>query len=158
VVLVAVYYWLPLSHFSTTSAVTTLVIGLVLLIGLVAFQVRTIVRSPFPALRAIESLSTSVPFYLLLFAGTYVVLAAISASNFGGKLTHTDALYFSVTVFSTVGFGDIVAKTETARLVVTGQMFADLLILGLGIRVILGAVTRSRQQRPDDAGTGRPSQ
>jgi len=28
-------------------------------------------------------------------------------------------LYFTVTVFATVGFGDITAKTEAARLVVT---------------------------------------
>jgi len=85
-------------------------------------------------------------------------MARISASNFGEPLTHTDALYFTVTVFSTVGFGDITAKTEAARLVVTAQMITDLLVLGLGIRVILGAVTRSRQQRPEEAGTGRPGE
>ncbi len=61
-------------------------------------------------------------------------------------------------MFSTVGFGDITAKTEAARLVVTSQMIADLLIIGLGIRVILGAVARSRQQQPADADTERPSQ
>ena len=43
-------------------------------------------------------------------------------------------------MFSTVGFGDITAKTEAARLVVTGQMITDLVVVG--IRIILGAVTR----------------
>jgi hypothetical protein len=61
------------------------------------------------------------------------------------------ALYFTVTVFSTVGFGDITAKTGTARLVVTGQMIADLVILGLAIKVIVGAVRRGRQRQPQDA-------
>ena len=42
-------------------------------------------------------------------------------------------------VLATVGFGDITAKTGAARLVVTGQMSTDLIILGLGARVILGA-------------------
>ena len=158
VALVVIYYLLPLDRSSTWAAVTMLVIGLVLFIGLVAFQVRSIVRSRFPALRAIEALATSIPLFLLLFASVYVVMATISASNFGQELTHTDGLYFTVTVFSTVGFGDITAKTEAARLVVTSQMIADLLIIGLGLRVIVGAVTRSRQQRPDDAGTGRPSE
>ena len=46
-------------------------------------------------------------------------MATISASNFSEPLTRTGALYFTVTVFSTVGFGDITAKTEAARLVVT---------------------------------------
>ena len=149
-----IYYLLPLNRSSTWVAVTMLVIGLALFIGLVAFQVRSIVRSRFPALRAIEALATSVPLFLLLFASVYVVLSTISASNFTEPLTHTDALYFTVTVFSTVGFGDITAKSEAARLVVTAQMIADLLIIGLGLRVIVGAVTRSRQQRPEDAGTG----
>ena len=152
----AIYYLLPLNRTSTWAAVTMLVIGLVLFIGLIAFQVRSITRSRFPALRAIEALATSVPLFLLLFASVYVVMATISASNFSEPLTHTDALYFTVTVFSTVGFGDITAKTEAARLVVTSQMIADLLIIGLGLRVIIGAVTRSRQQRPDDSGTGAP--
>ena len=155
VALVVIYYLLPLNRSSTWVAVTMLVIGLALFIGLVAFQVRSIVRSRFPALRAIEALATSVPLFLLLFASVYVVLSTISASNFTEPLTHTDALYFTVTVFSTVGFGDITAKSEAARLVVTSQMIADLLIIGLGLRVIVGAVTRGRQQRqPEDAGTG----
>ena len=149
-----IYYLLPLNHSSTWAAVTILVIGLVLFVGLVAFQVRSIVRSRFPALRAIEALATSIPLFLLLFASVYVVMATISASNFTEPLTHTDALYFTVTVFSTVGFGDITAKSEAARLVVTSQMIADLLIIGLGLRIVVGAVTRSRQQRPEDAGTG----
>jgi voltage-gated potassium channel len=71
----------------------------------------------------------------------------LAPSSFGTPLTRTDALYFTVTVFSTVGFGDITAKTETARLVVTGQMIADLLILGVGIKIILGAVTRGQRER-----------
>ena len=154
VALVVIYYLLPLNHSSTWAAVTILVIGLVLFVGLVAFQVRSIVRSRFPALRAVEALATSIPLFLLLFASVYVVMATISASNFSEPLTHTDALYFTVTVFSTVGFGDITAKSEVARLVVTSQMITDLLIIGLGLRVIIGAVTRSRQQRPEDADTG----
>ena len=102
-VLVALYYLLPLDHSSTPAAVTILLIGLAGFIALVTVQVRLIIRSPFPGLRAVESLATSVPLFLLLFAATYVVLAALSASNFGGHLSHTDGLHFAVTVFSTVG-------------------------------------------------------
>ena len=143
--LVALYYALPLDRSSSWAAVTILVIGLVVFAVLVAFQVRSIIRSPFPGLRAVEGLATSVPLFLLLFASTYVVMATMSASNFNGRLTHTDGLYFAVTVFSTVGFGDITAKTEAARLVVTGQMVADLVILGLALKIVSGAVSRRRQ-------------
>jgi hypothetical protein len=67
-------------------------------------------------------------------------------------------VFFTVTVFTTVGFGDIAANTEAAQLVVTGQMIVDLIILGLGARVIVGAVTRGRQRRPQDAGATRPNE
>ena len=99
----ALYYLLPLGHVSAPAAVTILLIGLVGFIALVAVQIRLITRSPFPALRAVEALATSVPLFLLLFADTYVVLAALSAANFGGHLSHTDGLYFTVTVFSPSG-------------------------------------------------------
>lgn len=153
-IVVTAYYLLPFDRAATWGAITLLVIGLVALIALIGFQVRAIVRSPFPNLRAIEALATSLPLFLMLFAGTYYVMARLSPGSFGGHLSRTDALYFTVTVFTTVGFGDISAKTETARLVVTGQMIADLLILGLGIRIILGAVSRGQQRRQQrqDAG------
>ena len=145
--LFVLYYLLPLDHASEPVAVTMLVIGLAGFATLVTFQVRWIIRSRFPGLRALEAMATSIPFFLLLFASTYGVLAMQSASSFGGPLTHTDGLYFTVTVFTTVGFGDITAKTETARLVVTGQMLADLIVLGLALKIIVGAVRRGRQQR-----------
>ncbi len=146
VVLGAVYYFLPLDHSTTSTAITMLVIGLVAFIALISFHVYSIVRSPFPGLRAVEGLAVSVPFFLLLFASTYVAMAEMSATNFGQHLSHTDGLYFTVTVFSTVGFGDITATTEAARLVVTGQMIADLIILGLAIKIILGAVKRGKRR------------
>ena len=146
--LVVIYYLLPLNRSSTAVAVTMLIIGLVILISLLAYQVRAITRSPFPLLRGVEALATSIPLFLLLFAATYVVMATISASSFSQPLSRTDAIYFTVTVFATVGFGDITAKTEVARLVVTGQMIADLIAIGLGVRVLLSAVQRGRQRQP----------
>lgn len=151
VVLVTIYYLLPLDHSSEWAAVTMLVIGLIALIALVTVQAIWISRSPFPSLRAVEALATSIPLFLLLFASTYVVMASLASRNFSQPMSHTNALYFTVTVFATVGFGDITATTQAARLVVTGQMITDLILFGLGARVILGAVTRGRQRQQPGA-------
>jgi voltage-gated potassium channel len=151
-VLLAVYYLLPLDRSAEWVAVMTLAIGLAALIGLVALQVRAISGSRYPGLRALEALAFTIPLFLLLFASTYLVMAALSARNFSQPLNHTGALYFTVTVFATVGFGDITPIAAVARLVVTGQMLVDLIILGLGARVILGAVSRGRQRRPPEPG------
>ena len=151
-ILLAVYYLLPLDRSAEWVAVMTLAIGLAALIGLVAYQVRAISGSRYPGLRALEALGFTVPLFLLLFASTYVVLAALATGSFNQPMNHTNALYFTVTVFATVGFGDITPIAAVARLVVTGQMIVDLIILGLGARVILGAVSRGRQRRPPEPG------
>jgi hypothetical protein len=75
-------------------------------------------------------------------------MGGISEANFNEPLTRTDALYFTVTVFATVGFGDIVATTEGARVVVMGQMIAGIVTIGLGARVIVDAVQRGQQRQP----------
>jgi voltage-gated potassium channel len=147
-VLLALYYLLPLDREATWAAITTLAIGLAVLIGLVVFQIRSILGSPFPGIRAVEALASCIPLFLLLFASAYFVLERLSAGNFTAPLTRSDSLYFTVTVFSTVGFGDITPKTELARLLVTGQMVVDVIILGLAIKVIVGAVRSRRSGTP----------
>jgi len=154
--LVAIYYLLPLDRTSIPVAVGMLAVGLLALGGLVAFQVWSIIRATFPALRAVGALATSVPLFLLLFAGTYYVMGGISEANFSEPLTRTDALYFTVTVFATVGFGDIVATTEGARVVVMGQMVAGIVIIGLGARIIVDAVKYGRDQQPLLGSDARP--
>ena len=156
IALVTIYYLVPLDRSSTGVTVKMLVVGLSVLVGVTVFQVRTIVVSRYPALRAAEALATSVPLFLLLFAATYTVMSQISAGDFSEPLTRSDALYFTITVLATVGFGDIAAKTEAARLVVTAQMIADLIVLGLGVRVVVGAVGRGRRRRTGATGGAQP--
>ena len=145
--LVVLYYLLPLDRPWDTDTAVRVLIGLLVFAGLTVWQVKAIAGSRFPGLRAAEALGLIIPLYLLLFASTYFVMERASAANFTEPLTRTDALYFSVTVFTTVGFGDIAAKSETARVVLIVQMLADLALLGAGAKVLLGAVNRGRQRR-----------
>jgi hypothetical protein len=140
------YYLLPLDRTSDAASLAILALGFVALIGIMAWQVRSIVASPYPAIRATESLAATTPLLLVIFASTYYLMERDAASNFTQTMSRTDALYFTVTTFSTTGFGDITPRTEIARLVVTGQMVVDLLILGFGVKVFVGAV-RMGQQR-----------
>jgi voltage-gated potassium channel len=128
-----------------------LVVGLAILTVATVWQLRVISRSAIPAVRAIEALATTLPLLLLLFASVYVVMADASPANFSPQaLTRTDALYFTVTVFATVGFGDITAASQSARLVVTVQMLLDLLALGLVVRAFVSAVQSAKQQAAQD--------
>jgi len=145
-VLVVLYYLLPLDQPWDAGTAVRLLIGLLVFAGLTVWQVKAVAGSRYPAVRAFQTLGLIVPFFLLLFASTYFLMERDAAASFTQPLTRTDALYFSVTVFTTVGFGDITAKSETARVVLIVQMLADLALLGAGARVLLGAVRRGRQR------------
>jgi voltage-gated potassium channel len=64
--------------------------------------------------------------------------------SFNEAITRTDAIYLTVTIFATVGFGDIVATSQLARIGVTIQMIADMVLIGFIARVLLGTIQRRR--------------
>ncbi len=144
---VAIYFLLPLNHGANAGAVAELSLGVLVLMAIIVWQIRRIVGSDHPISRAVEALAFSVPLYVLLFAATYFLMARANQTSFGGPLSRTDAMYFSSTIFTTVGFGDITAKSEAARLVVTAQMWLDLVFLGLVVRLVVNAVKFSQQRR-----------
>ena len=112
VVLVVLYYVLPLDRRWDADTAIRLLIGIVVFAGVMVWEVRAIAGSRYPGLRAAGALGLILPLYLVLFASTYFVMERASAASFTEPLTRTDALYFTVTVFSTVGFGDITARSE----------------------------------------------
>ena len=105
-------------------------------------------------LRAIEALAVLVPVYLLIFARIYVANSQNDPAGFSSPLDHVTALYFTVTVFATVGFGDIVALTDSMKLLVTAQMLLNLVVLGLGIRLLTSAARRGIARRGGQTDVG----
>jgi voltage-gated potassium channel len=143
-VMVAIYYVVPLEGRSPAFLFLELGIALTLLTVVIAWQVRAIIESEHPGIRASYALASSTPMFLLVFSAAYVILSLANSEAFSEPLSRSDSIYFTVTVFSTVGFGDITPVSESARLVVVGQMILDLVVLGLGVRLILSAVQRGR--------------
>ena len=144
--LVVLYFVLPLDRGFSPGTLVALGVGVLAMGLLVAWQVRGILRSPHPALRAVESVALSLPLFLLLFAATYQVLSTSRPDAFTEPLSRVDCLYFVITAFATVGFGDISPVSELARVLVTGQMVGDLVLIGLVLRVFLTAVDRGRRR------------
>lgn len=153
--LLALYAVLPPAGHSDVTATLVLLAGLVVFLVLIGRQIRTIVIADHPRLRAIEALALILPVLLLVFSYTYVSLSEASPGSFTEPLDRVDGLYFSTTVLGTVGFGDIAAKTSTARLLVTVQI-----LIGLGsavglARLLLGAanVGVSRRSQREQSGS-----
>ena len=68
-------------------------------------------------------------------------------TTFAQPLSRIDSMYFSATVFTTVGFGDIAARGEAARVVVTLQMMLDLVVVGLVVRLVVNAIKIGKQRQ-----------
>jgi len=85
----------------------------------------------------------------MLVVGFAAVLYAMNrdGTQVSGLDTRVDAIYFTVTTLSTVGFGDIHAASQAARIVVTVQIAFNLLFVGVAVRVFIGAAKRRVDQR-----------
>lgn len=78
--------------------------------------------------------------FVALFALLYMVMTTANPGAFSMVLDKSAALYFAMTITSTVGFGDIVPVSTLARNVVTFQMLLNLVVLGAAVRGVVYAV------------------
>lgn len=150
---VVAYYLLPLDRLEAAPVAVPVVVGLLILAAVGAWDIRAIVEAKHPSIRAVEALSGYVPLFLVLFASVYFLMSRTNPTSFNvHPLTRTDTLYFTLTVFSTVGFGDINATSQTARVAVMIQIVLNLVLLGLGLRLLTQAVqigvTRRHAEQP----------
>jgi len=148
-VVVVAYFLAPLDRSMSPGTILELVLLALAILAMMGWQIFRITQSDYPTLRAVEALSFIVPAYLVLFAAIYFLMNHNNQATFGASQTKLDSLYFSGTVFTTVGFGDISAKTQAARAVVLSQMMLDLVVLGLVVRLIVNAIKIGLKRRSD---------
>jgi hypothetical protein len=149
--LLAALYLLPLDHLSSDRSVVRLSAVVALVAAVFVLQVRRITRAALPELRAVEALGIVIGVFLVGFSIVYLSMSRTNIATFSQRLDPTRALYFTISVFSTVGFGDITPRTDGARLVVSTQMLLDLALIGIAVRMILTAA-RSRIAPSENAG------
>jgi Ion channel len=147
VVIGLVYWLLPIQDRVNAGWVLRLVGGLLLTGGVLAWQVRSISKSTRPILRAVRGIVVSIGIFVIAFATTYLSISHGQSSSFNSELSKLDALYFTVTVVATVGFGDIVPRSNLARSVTTVQMLLDLVFIATAGRLLITTATHSRDGR-----------
>lgn len=147
------YFTLPFSNRGSVETGIVLSVGLIATGCLMAWNARAIGRAPYPRVRAVVALANSFPIFILLFSATYFVMDEYSKGSFSQSMTRLDALYFTVSTFSTVGFGDITAVSQAARIITILQMTLDLVLVGLVVRVFAQSIQAGlarRDQGVDD--------
>lgn len=155
ILLTLAYYVVPL-RFDWEDAWTAwrLVIllaalGLLGLVFLAEFRLST--RRQSERYVRIQWLLTALYGLVLVFALVYAALATRLPGQFVGITDRTDALYFSVTVVATVGFGDIHASKTAAQLIVTVHMLFNLVYLGTALRLLTSGAGAPPPQSGDRA-------
>ncbi|WP_433158327.1 potassium channel family protein [Kribbella sp. CA-247076] len=158
--LVVAYYAVPsgiasdagfvLGMLSTTAAVA--VLG-----WAIAGQVRRQLRGDEDV--ALPSLVILLELVVVVFAYGFYALEQSRPGQVVGLETRTDALYFTVTTMTTVGYGDVHADGQVARVMVLVQMAFNLVFVGALVSVVSGQVRRRATRRgspgPDDDGPPR---
>jgi hypothetical protein len=151
--LVIIYVITPPDDLAKGTLGIGLMLGVILLVVLIAWELHRTMNDPYPEVRAATALLVLVTAVVVVFALSYAAISAANTESFTEPLSKGDAIYFTVTTLSTTGFGDITAVSTAARWVVTGQMLFDLVLLvGLARVFMLAAkVSRARQSRAADA-------
>lgn len=147
------YAIVPVPGTSGAAALLGMVVGLVLFVLLVGWQLHTIVRAEHPVLRAAEVVVFALPMLVVIFAFTFLTISRADPQSFSEPLNRVDAMYFTVSTLATVGFGDVTPASPGARIVVTFQMLFDLALLaGLVRLVVLATRTGLRRQEAESGG------
>jgi len=140
------YYVMPMNgRWAGLLAGVLVAVFAIGLIPLTFRRVRRILVGEQPVSEAMGAIATVVSLLVVAFASVYYVLGT-ETDQMNGIHTKTDSLYFTVTMLTTVGFGDITAEGQGARALATANMLTNLIVLAFSIRLVSWAL----QQRSAD--------
>jgi hypothetical protein len=121
--------------------------AIIALLPITMRRIRALLTSEQPMVDVAEGLVILLGILVTGFAAVYYAMDR-SGSQFHGLVDRVDSIYFTVTTLSTVGFGDISATGDAARIIVTLQMLFDLVYIGLTVRVLTSVARRRAGGRP----------
>ena len=150
--LTGIYFVAPFDGVRGGDGVARLGISLAVFVAAAAWELSQTAKAELPEFRAITALATLTPLFIVLFAGVYLSISISKPDSFNIHLDHVKALYFVITTLSTVGFGDIIAKTNLTRIIVSVQMLLDLILIGSIVRILAQAAKRGLER--DGAASG----
>lgn len=132
-----VYFLLPIEGSGAASAAAVAACaGIAVILIVFARQITRVSRSRRPVLAALEALVLVFGLFLSFFALLYVSISESDPDAFTQDVNKVAGIYFTMTVLTTVGFGDISAVSDTARVMVTLQMVLGMVLIGTAFKAL----------------------
>jgi voltage-gated potassium channel Kch len=143
--LLLAYCLLPLYAATNKELVIRLIVAGIVIAGILLWEIQVISRSEFPQLRAADALITGITLLVVVFSSIYLSMSKANVAAFSEPLGRTSAMYFTMTTLTTVGYGDVVAKSDSARISVMIQMVFNVAFIGLAVKWITFTARRRLQ-------------
>lgn len=151
VAILTLYFLVPLDADDAPVGEVLGALAAVLCVTVVAWVV---VEEAGRARRRLRAVHLLLAFELVLvgFSLGYYLLATDLPGEVTGLHTRLDALYFSLTTMSTVGFGDISASGQLGRLAVSVQLAFNLIFVAALVTLLQDRVRSGRSMAGGDGG------
>jgi voltage-gated potassium channel len=131
------YFLVPVEGQTAARAAAVIAaVGIAAILVVFARQISRVSRSRRPVLAAIEALVLVFGMFIALFALLYTSISTSNPQAFTQDVDKVAGLYFTTTVLTTVGFGDISAVSQTARVLVTLQMVLGMVLIGTAFKAL----------------------
>ena len=143
--LVVAYYVYPADFGNAPLAVLELIVaagGLALLGVMMLREVDHLRRGE--SVRSLPAIAMLVMLVVVGFSMSFFILAENAPDQMAGVETRTDALYFTLSTMTTVGFGDVHATGQFARVMVISLITFNVVV----VATLLRGLTARGAQRP----------
>ncbi|MET8777830.1 potassium channel family protein [Nocardia sp. NPDC004654] len=123
------------------AGLTAFLAGVGGLIWLTARRINRYLREPQATGGRVDGMLLMLCVVAMFFALYYYRLAVHYPGQFEGLETRTDALYYTIVTLGTVGYGDIHATGQAARIATMVQIVFDLVVIGSLLAIVSTGIT-----------------
>ncbi len=138
------YFVVPVEDQLHPSGLVRTLIALVALSILAAGMIYQLRVHAEDSERRIEGLVLAIVVVVVFFAFGFYLLARHNPDQVAGLHTRVDALYFSMSTLSTIGFGDVHATGQAARVLVMIQIVFDLVFVAAAASLVSAHIRQVR--------------